>query len=45
MAKNNEIVTLNNESFLALRDFNMTDVMAEEMSGLSALFSRWIFLR
>ena len=40
MAKNNEIVTLNNESFLALRDFNMTYVMAEEMSGLSASFER-----
>lgn len=41
MAKNNEIATVNsNESFLALRDFNLSDVMAEEMNGLSASFER-----
>ena len=40
MAKNNEVATVNNESFLALRDFNLSDVMAEEMSGLSASFER-----
>ena len=40
MAKNNEIATLNNESFLALQEFNLSDVMAEEMSGLSASFER-----
>ena len=40
MAKNNEIATLNNESFLALQDFNLSDVMAEEMNGLSASFER-----
>ena len=41
MAKNNEIATVNNnESFLALQDFNFSDVMAEEMSGLSASFER-----
>ena len=40
MRKNNEIVTANNSSFLALKDFNLTDVMAEEMAGLSASFER-----
>lgn len=40
MAKNNEVATLNNESFLALQDFNLSDVMAEEMNGLSASFER-----
>lgn len=40
MAKNNEVATVNNESFLALRDFNLSDVIAEEMSGLSASFER-----
>lgn len=33
MAKNNAIATVSNESFLALQDFNFSDVMAEEMSG------------
>ena len=40
MAKNNEIATVSNESFSALQDFNLSDVMAEEMSGLSASFER-----
>lgn len=40
MAKSNEVTILNNESFLALQDFNLTDVMAEEMNGLSASFER-----
>ena len=40
MAKNNEIATVSNESCSALQDFNLSDVMAEEMSGLSASFER-----
>ena len=41
MAKNNEIATVNSiESFLALKDFSLTDVMADEMAGLSASFER-----
>ena len=39
MSKNTEITTTNNAGYLALKDFNLTDVMAEEMSGLSASFS------
>lgn len=41
MAKNNEIAALNsNDSFLALQDFDLSGVMAEEMNGLSASFER-----
>ena len=35
MKKNTEITTTNNAGYLALRDWNLSDVMAEEMSGLS----------
>ena len=35
MNKNTEITTTNNTGYLALRDWNLSDVMAEEMSGLS----------
>lgn len=35
MNKNTEITTTNNAGYLALRDWNLSDVMAEEMSGLS----------
>lgn len=40
MSKNTEITTTNNAGYLALKDFNLSDVMAEEMSGLSASFER-----
>ena len=40
MSKNTEITTTNNAGYLVLKDFNLTDVMAEEMSGLSASFER-----
>lgn len=40
MSKNTEITTTNNAGYLALKDFNLSDVMAEEMSGLSATFER-----
>ena len=40
MRKNTEITTANNAGYLALKDFNLSDVMAEEMSGLSAAFER-----
>ena len=35
MNKNTEITTTNNTGYLALQDWNLSDVMAEEMSGLS----------
>ena len=35
MKKNTEITTTNNVGYLALKDFNLSNVMAEEMSGLS----------
>lgn len=40
MGKNTEIMAADNAGFLALKDFNLSDVMAEEMSGLSASFER-----
>ena len=40
MRENNEIAAVKGESFLALQDFNLSDVMAEEMSGLTATFER-----
>lgn len=40
MKKNNEITTTNNTGYLVLRDFNLSNVMAEEMTGLSASFER-----
>ena len=40
MNKNTEITTTNNAGYLALEDFNLSNVIAEEMSGLSASFER-----
>lgn len=40
MSKNTEITTMNNAGYLALKDFSLTDVMAEEMSVLSSSFER-----
>lgn len=41
MAKNNALAAVNStDGFLALQDFNLSDVMAEEMAGLSASFER-----
>ena len=40
MSKNNEITVTSNAGYLALKDFDLNEVMAEEMSGLSASFER-----
>ena len=41
MAKNNALAAVNStDGFLALQDFNLSDVMAEELSGLSVSFER-----
>ncbi len=41
MSNQNETAMVNaNESYLALRDFNMADIMAQEMAGLNASFDR-----
>lgn len=40
MNKKNELSTIENSGFLALKDFNLSDVVAEEMDGLSATFER-----
>ncbi len=40
MSKNTEIATTGNSGFLALRGFNFSDVVSEEMDGLSASFER-----
>ena len=41
MAKNNALAAANStDGFLALQDFNLSDVMAEELSGLSVSFER-----
>lgn len=41
MTKKNEITTVNNNSgFLALKDFNLGDVLGEELSGLTVAFDR-----
>jgi hypothetical protein len=40
MKKNTEMVPANSAGYLALRDFNLADMLAEEMSGLSASFER-----
>lgn len=36
----NELMETNNTSFLALQDFDLANVMSEEMDGLSATFER-----
>lgn len=40
MNKNTDITTINNSGFLALKDFNFSDIVSEEMDGLSASFER-----
>ena len=41
MAKNNALAAANStDGFLALQDFNLSDVMSEELSGLSVSFER-----
>lgn len=40
MNKKNDLSTIENSGFLALKDFNLSDVVAEEMDGLSATFER-----
>lgn len=40
MNKNNELMNMENSGFLALQDFNLSEVMSEEMDGLSATFER-----
>ena len=36
----NELMETNNTGFLALQDFDLANVMSEEMDGLSATFER-----
>ena len=38
--KNTEITTANNAGYLALRNFNLTDALTEELGGLSGSFER-----
>lgn len=40
MNKNNELMNIENSGYLALQDFDLANVMSEEMDGLSATFER-----
>lgn len=40
MKKNTEITTVSNSGYLALKDFNFSDIVSEEMDGLAASFER-----
>ena len=40
IAMKNELMETNNTGFLALQDFDLANVMSEEMDGLSATFER-----
>lgn len=40
MKNNNELTTVNNSGFLALKDFGFSDAFSQEMEGLSASFER-----
>lgn len=40
MKKNTEITTVSNSGYLALKDFNFSDIVSGEMDGLAASFER-----